>query len=228
MDRQGKEHLQGILSKQIDAVFFDLDGTLINSAKDIAVSANYTLEKLGFPKLEESQIVKHIGYGGENLLKNILPVDDEETLKKAVKIFKQYYFQNPVVYTKPYHLIPEILYELKNADKKVAVITNKYFGISQEILQKLDLLKYIDLLIGGDSVENKKPHPEPVLKAIEILNVKKPVIVGDSETDIKAGKSAGIKTVLVEYGFGKIEVAKKFNPDFIIKTTKELKSLLCE
>ena len=228
MDRQGKEHIQGILSKQIDAVFFDLDGTLINSSKDIAISANYALEKLGFQKLPEEEIVKHIGYGGENLLKNILPVNDEGVLKKAVEIFREYYFSNPAVYTKPYELIPEILETLKKQGKKIAVITNKYYDISKEILEKLDIFQHIDLLLGGDSVKNKKPDPEPVIKAIEYLNVNKPVIVGDSETDVISGKEAGIKTVLVEYGFGKVDLAKSFNPDFIVKNTKQLKELLCE
>ncbi|HIQ24511.1 MAG TPA: HAD family hydrolase [Persephonella sp.] len=228
MDRQSQEHIQGILSRQIDAVFFDLDGTLINSSKDIAISANYALEKLGFPKLNEEEIVKHIGYGGENLLRNILPVNDDNILKKAVEIFKKYYFSNPVIYTKPYELIPEILESLKKQGKKIAVITNKYYDISKEILEKLDIFQYIDLLLGGDSVKNKKPYPEPVLKAIESLNVKVPIIIGDSETDIKSGKDAGIKTVLVEYGFGKIDLAKSFNPDFIVKNTKELRKLLCE
>lgn len=228
MDRQGKEHIQGILSRQIDAVFFDLDGTLINSSKDIAISANYALEKLGFPKLAEEEIVKHIGYGGENLLRNILPVNDENILKEAVKIFREYYFSNPAIYTKPYELIPEILESLKKQGKKIAVITNKYYDISKEILEKLDIFHYIDLLLGGDSVKNKKPNPEPVLKAMKTLNVKTPVIIGDSETDIKSGKDAGIKTVLVEYGFGKVDLAKSFNPNFIVENTKELRELLCE
>ena len=228
MDRQSKKNIQGVLSKQIDAVFFDLDGTLINSSKDIAISANYALEKLGFQQLPEEEIVKHIGYGGENLLRNILPVNDESILKEAVKIFREYYFSNPAVYTKAYDLIPEILDNLKKQGKKLAVITNKYYDISKEILEKLNLFEYIDLLLGGDSVENKRPHPEPVLKAINQLNVKSPVIVGDSETDIKSGKDAGIRTILVEYGFGKVDLAKSFNPDFVVKNTKELMELLCE
>lgn len=228
MDRQGKKYIQGILSRQIDAVFFDLDGTLINSSRDIAISANYVLEKLGFPKLDEEEIVKHIGYGGENLLRNILPINDNNILNEAVEMFRKYYFSNPVIYTKPYELIPEILESLKEQGKKIAVITNKYFDISKEILEKLDIFQYIDLLLGGDSVKNKKPHSEPVLKAMESLNVKTPVIIGDSETDIKSGKNAGIKTVLVEYGFGKIDLAKSFNPDFIVRNTKELREILCE
>lgn len=228
MDRQGKKYIQGILSRQIDAVFFDLDGTLINSSRDIAISANYVLEKLGFPKLDEEEIVKYIGYGGENLLRNILPINDNNILNEAVEMFRKYYFSNPVIYTKPYELIPEILESLKEQGKKIAVITNKYFDISKEILEKLDIFQYIDLLLGGDSVKNKKPHSEPVLKAMESLNVKTPVIIGDSETDIKSGKNAGIKTVLVEYGFGKIDLAKSFNPDFIVRNTKELREILCE
>ncbi len=225
MDRQGKKPVPQL--KQIESVFFDLDGTLIDSSKDIAQAANYALSKLGFPKLSEEEIVKHVGYGGERLMKDLLPVDDEEILKEAVRLFREYYFSHPVVYTKPYEGIPELLRKLKNQNKKIAVITNKYTDISNQILKELDLLQYIDLVLGGDSVENKKPHPEPVLKAIQILDSKSPVMVGDSETDINAAKGADIPSVLVMYGFGNLELALEAKPDFKVSSVKQLEELLC-
>ncbi|RMD47510.1 MAG: HAD family hydrolase, partial [Aquificota bacterium] len=228
MDRQNKEHLQRILSKELDAYFFDLDGTLIDSSKDIAIAANYALKKLGFEELSEEEVIKHVGYGGENLIKNILPVKNEKIIKQGVKLFRQFYFSNPVVYTKLYDDILDILLHLKNSNKKLAVITNKYFDISKQILEKLGIFDIFDVLIGGDSVKNKKPHPESIIKAKEILSVKNPVMIGDSETDINAGKKAGIKTILVEYGFGNLDIAKNAKPDFIVKTTKELKELCIE
>lgn len=226
MDRQNKEYLQGILFKELEGYFFDLDGTLIDSSKDIAIAANYALKKLGFNELPEKEIIKNVGYGGENLIKGILPEKKEELIKEGVKYFREYYFSNPAVHTKLYDGIYEILEGLKKKNKKIAVITNKYFDISKQILGKLQIIDMIDILIGGDSVENKKPHPEPVLKALEDLNISNAVMIGDSETDIKSGKEAGIYTILVEYGFGKIDIAKKIGPNFIVKNTKELKGIL--
>ena len=226
MDRQNKENLQRILFKQLDTFLFDLDGTLIDSSKDIAVSANYALKTLGFDELEESHIIKHVGYGGENLIRNILPVKDEELVKKAVEIFREYYFSNPAVYTKPFENIPQILETLKKQNKKLAVITNKYKDISVEILKKLNLFELFDEVIGGDTFENKKPHPQPIIETLKLLKSKKAIIIGDSEADINAGKSAGINTALVLYGFGSPEKIKSLNPDFTFKTPNHLLEVL--
>ncbi len=222
MDRQNKENLQGILLKQLDTFLFDLDGTLIDSSKDIAVSANYALKTLGFDELEESQIIKHVGYGGENLIRNILLVKDEELIKKAVEIFREYYFSNPAVYTKAFENITQILENLKKRNKKLAVITNKYRDISVEILKKLNLIDFFDEVIGGDTFENKKPHPQPIIETLKILKSQRAVMIGDSEADINAGKSAGVTTALVLYGFGNPEKLKTLKPDFTFKTTAEL------
>jgi len=226
MDRQNKKHLQRILPQELDAYFFDLDGTLIDSSKDIAVAANYALRKLGFKELPEDEIVKHVGYGGEKLIKGILPVNDEEIIKQGIQLFREFYFSNPVIHTHLYDNILDILLDLKKKNKKLAVITNKYFDISKQILEKLGIFDIFDVVIGGDSVKNKKPHPQPIIKAIKTLSVKNPVMIGDSEADVNAGKNAGIKTVLVMYGFGNISIAKDVDPDFIVKTTKELKEFL--
>jgi phosphoglycolate phosphatase len=222
MDRQNKEHLQKVLFKQLDAYLFDLDGTLIDSSKDIAISANYALKSLGFKQLDEDKIIKHVGYGGENLIRNILPVNDEEIIKKAVNIFREYYFANPVKYTKPYKGIPEVLKLLKEKGKKLAVITNKYENISIQILEKLELIDFFDIVIGGDTYENKKPHPEPILKALEKLKTKKSIMIGDSEADINAGKSAGINTALVLYGFGNPDKIKNLYPDIIFEKSDDI------
>ena len=225
MDRQGKRPVPRF--EKLDGIFFDLDGTLIDSSKDIATAANYALKKLGFSPLPEEEIVKHVGYGGERLMKGLLPVDDEETFRQAVKIFREYYFSNPVVYTKPYKGIPQLLQRLKKEKKQIAVITNKYEDISNQILEKLGLLEYINLVLGGDSVKNKKPNPEPVLKAQETLQTQNSVMVGDSETDINAAKGANIPAILVEYGFGNKELAIQAKPDFIASSVSQLEELLC-
>ena len=198
--------------------FFDLDGTLIDSSKDIAQATNYTLKQLGFPPLPEEEIIKHVGYGGKKLLEGVLGKDNQYLIEKAVSIFRDYYFNNPVVYTKPYPETLEVLENLKKHDKKIAVITNKYESVSKEILKKLNMLDYIDLIIGGDTLNEKKPSPKPVLYALENFGIScdDAIMIGDSETDVLSGKKANTKTCLVMFGYGKKELAKSYNPDYII------------
>ena len=209
---------------KIDTYLFDLDGTLIDSGRDIAEATNYTLKKLGYSPLPYEEIIKHVGYGGRKLLEGVLGNDNPDLIEKAVQIFREYYFNNPARYTKPYEDVPYILETLKKQNKKIAVITNKYEDISKEILKKVGLYDFIDLLIGGDTLSEKKPSPTPVLHAIDRLNTdkKSSIMVGDSETDIISGKKAGTKTCLVLYGFGKKELAKSYNPDFIVNNFSEI------
>ncbi len=223
MDRQSKTEISGIQTT-IDTYLFDLDGTLINSSKDISVAVNYTLEKLGLTPLPEKEIIKHVGYGGKKLLQGVLSTQDEDLLDKAVKIFREYYFANPAEYTTLYPYTEELLRKLKEENKKIAVVTNKYEDISRQILEKLGVMSLIDIVIGGDTTEYKKPQPEPVLYAISILgsSPEKSIMIGDSETDIISGKQAGTKTALVLYGFGKKDIALSHNPDFVVKTPEEL------
>jgi len=209
---------------QFSTFLFDLDGTLINSAKDIAVAVNHTLQKLGYPTKTEEEIIKHIGYGGKKLMEGVLGTTDQQLIDKAVEIFRSYYFENPCVYTKPYPYVEEVLKKLKDRNKKIAVITNKYEDISRKILETLGLSQYIDTVVGGDTTPYKKPDPYPVKYTLEVLNSspKEAVMIGDSEADIQAGKGSGVKTALVVFGFGNKELSLQKKPDYIITSYKEM------
>ncbi|WP_297455242.1 HAD-IIIA family hydrolase [Persephonella sp.] len=223
MDRQSNPEVSRIQTK-INTFLFDLDGTLINSSKDIAVAANYALQNLGFSPLPEEEIIKHVGYGGEKLIQGILNTNNKDLISKGVKIFREYYFSNPAVHTTLYPYIDRLLTALKEQGKTIGVITNKYEDISRQILEKLGVMDRIDILIGGDTTSYKKPRPEPILYALTKLGSKpeNTVMIGDSEADIQAGKQAGTKTALVLYGFGKKEIALSYNPDIVIKSSEEL------
>ncbi len=211
----------------MDIYLFDLDGTIIDSGKDIAVAANYALKKLGKNPLSEQEIIKHVGYGGKKLIEGVLNTSDEELIKEGVKFFREYYFSNLTTYSKPYPYVIDVLENLKGKGKYLGVVTNKYEDLSVQILKELNLLEFFDVVVGGDTTAEKKPHPLPILHALENMpvNSKKAIIVGDSEADILAGKQANIKTCLVTYGFGKTDIAKKFNPDFIIDSFEKVKNL---
>jgi len=210
--------------KELQLFLFDLDGTLINSADDIAEAVNYALKQLGREPLPNEEIIKHVGYGAKNLMKDVLNTTDEELINKATKLFASYYLSNPSVYTKPYPYIPETLQLLKQKNKKIGVITNKIAKVSERILKQLNLNQYIDILVGAETTSEKKPSPKPVLYACEKLNIppQKAILIGDSEVDIQAGKNAGTKTGLVKYGYGKINLALAENPDIIFETPKDI------
>ncbi|MBK3331803.1 HAD-IA family hydrolase [Persephonella atlantica] len=226
MDRQSVRKISGIQAeiKNKDTFLFDLDGTLINSSKDIAVAVNYALKKLGFPALEEKEIIKHVGYGGKKLIEGVLKTDDNELIEEGVRLFREYYFSNPAVYTTLYPYVYETLELLKKEKKKVAVVTNKYQDISEQILKKLNIVHLIDLIVGGDTTPSKKPEREPVMFALKNLNSnpENAVMIGDSEADVQAGRSAGVKTVFVTYGFGKEDKVLPLKPDFIINSMRQL------
>ncbi len=227
MDRQGNKEISGIYTKtvdlsHIDTFLFDLDGTLVDSSGDIYVAVVHTLKELGFEPLPKEDVIKHVGYGGRKLLEGVLNTKDEKLLDKAVEIFRDYYFKNPVVYSKTYDGIKDLLKTLKEKNKKIAVVTNKYEDISWEVVNGVGIGEYIDFLVGGDTTSEKKPSPVPVLYALERLGSKEAVIIGDSETDINAGKKAGIETCLVMYGFGKKDLALASNPDYIVESIKQI------
>ncbi|HHG74568.1 MAG TPA: HAD-IIIA family hydrolase [Persephonella sp.] len=223
MDRQGNTKISGIQA-EVETFLFDLDGTLIDSSKDIATAVNYALEKLGRSPIPEEEIIKHVGYGGRKLMEGVLKTEDENLIKEGVRLFREYYFKNPAQHTVLYPYAEELLIKLKKEGKKTGIVTNKYEDISREIIQKIGIQKLIDVVIGGDTTNKKKPEPEPVLFALEKLESfpDSSIMIGDSEADIQAGKNAGVKTVLVTYGFGKTDLALSFEPDFVIKSLKDL------
>ncbi len=212
---------------KFDAYLFDLDGTLIDSSLDIAEATNFTLRELGFEPKPVDEIIKHVGYGGRKLLEGILGTDEREIIDRAVSIFREYYFSNPSRYTKLYPGVLETLKTIKDTGKKVAVVTNKYEDISKRILEDVGIIEHIDIVVGGDTLSKKKPDPEPVLHVINRFSVtpERALMVGDSETDIISGKSAGAKTCLVMFGYGKKELAKSYLPDYIVESIEHILKL---
>jgi phosphoglycolate phosphatase len=208
--------------KHLELYIFDLDGTLLDSGKDIALAANYAFEKLNLETFSEEEIISKVGYGAKKLIEDLIPEYPQEIKDKALEYFKEFYYSNPVIYSRLYEGAEETLKKLKELSKKVAVVTNKYKALSVEILKRLNVIDYIDLVVGADTTSEKKPHPLPVFYTLEKLksDKDKSIIIGDSETDVLTGKNAGIKTALVLQGYGNKEVALSLNPDYVLDGLK--------
>ncbi|AAC07313.1 HAD family hydrolase [Aquifex aeolicus] len=203
-------------------ILFDLDGTLIDSAKDIALALEKTLKELGLEEYYPDNVTKYIGGGVRALLEKVLK---DKFREEYVEVFRKHYLENPVVYTKPYPEIPYTLEALKSKGFKLAVVSNKLEELSKKILDILNLSGYFDLIVGGDTFGEKKPSPTPVLKTLEILGEEpeKALIVGDTDADIEAGKRAGTKTALALWGYVKLNSQI---PDFTLSRPSDLVKLM--
>ena len=205
------------------AILFDLDGTLIDSAEDIAFSLRLTLEELGVPERMPPDVRGLIGGGARALLEKILGKGFKD---EHLEVFRKHYLTNPVIHTKPYEGIPETLEELKDRGIRLAVVTNKLEELSVEILRRLNLLDLFEVIVGGNTFGEKKPSPVPVIKTLELIGTQpeESLMVGDGEADILAGKRAGTKTALAGWGYtGQGSVS----PDFFLKEPEEILDLVC-
>src|SRR4030067_3616544 len=150
----------------VDLIIFDLDGTLIDSSEDIASAANMVLAELGHQKMDSEKVKEGVGWGVKTLLEKMMPGESAERIEYASIKFLEFYWDHSVVSTYLYPVVMETIEYFKQKNKKLAVVTNKPFSLSEKILSDFDLTRYFDIILGGDSVANKKPHPEPIEKAI--------------------------------------------------------------
>ncbi len=216
-------------------LIFDLDGTLINSALDLAVAINYMLEHLGRDKFDDEVIHGWVGNGALTLVKRALTgrreVDetlDEAYVEKALKIFLDYYEKNLCNATIPYPHVTETLHTLKEKGYTLAIVTNKPFAFVSPILKGLGMDEMFALVLGGDSLSEKKPHPQPLLHVCERLevDVANAVMIGDSKNDILAANACGMDSVGVTYGYNYGEEIGVHKPGVIVDDFSELLAYL--
>ena len=208
----------------IKLIIFDLDGTLVDTSKDITNALNYAIKPYGLKDLTVEDTIKMIGEGITRLIEKVLSDEKSQWRDEVIKRFLAYYSEHLVDYSSVYPYVRETLEKL-NGYKK-AVISNKKEYLSMKLLDKLGLLKYFNLVIGSDTTSERKPSPIPVIHVFTKLGIDphESIIVGDSNYDIEAGKKAGIKTVAVTYGYR--ERHYLMDADYIIDTFKDLITLL--
>jgi len=189
-------------------VLFDLDGTLLDTAPDLASALNTLLTEEGHQPLSISVIRSMVGQGAVEMIKKGLaesgepqPAGDlQNTLRsRFLEHYRNCYLQE----TRPFPAVVDTLEKLRASDHPMAVCTNKSYEMSLAILNGLALNKYFCGIIGGDTVSTAKPHPEPINAAINLTKGCKSsaIMVGDSITDVNAAHAAGIPVIAVSFGY---------------------------
>lgn len=181
-----------------DTFLFDLDGTLVDSAADLATSINRLRQELSLPPLAPATVRSYVGDGARLLVTRSLPEFSEEHLRRFLQIYGRHLLDQ----TAPYPGIREFLSEQRR--RRLAVVTNKPLQLSLDLLQGLDLLHFFPVVLGGDSCTEKKPHPAPLQRALQQLGSRpeRAVMIGDHHTDLLAGRAAGVKTCFCAWGIG--------------------------
>ena len=212
--------------KQVQLLVFDLDGTLVDSKQDLALSVNAMRNDMGLPPLPLHLIASYVGHGVTLLVQRALGPDaGDEKVQKGLAFFLNYYHEHMLDNTAPYPGVAEALEKL--AGHKMAVLTNKPVIFSREMLTRLGFAPYFRYIYGGNSFPRKKPDPMGLNKLMEDLQTspRETLMVGDSDTDILTGRNAGVLTCGVTYGFG-AHTLEKVAPDLVIDDMRELPKLL--
>lgn len=218
--------------KTPELVLLDLDGTLVDSIPDLAFSVNKTLQKLSIPERQIDDIRNWIGNGIEKLMHRSLTNDfngqaKEELFNDAFDIFTTIYADNTCNLSDCYPGVREGLQQLRKQNIKLGCVTNKRGQFVGPILEKLGIMDHMSIVIAGDTLPKKKPDPLPLLHAASVFD-KKPeqsLMVGDSESDVKAARAAGFQVVCVSYGYNHGHDIRNTNPDAVIDSLTELPEL---
>lgn len=210
----------------INVLIFDFDGVIIDSRDDIAGAVEYSLKHFGRPPLPRDEIISYIGWGADNLIRSCFKGCDDEVIREAISFYKKYYLDNSVKETRLYKNVEETLDFFKG--KKIALVTNKPEDISLSILDKLGVADRFNIVIGPESLKKLKPDPEGILKVLDAFgeDPKKTIMIGDTYTDVEAGKAAGTYTCGVTYGIGSTEDLLKASPDYIVDDIIKLTDII--
>ena len=193
-------------------ILFDLDGTLVDTAPDLMLAHNHVMKKFGYPTKSTEDIRNLVGKGAEALIgrsiwgqakKEFSKVLDEKIKDEMVKEFVNFYGKNIVNESTLITGVKDFLIWCKEQNISMAVCTNKQEHLSNDLLKKIGIYDFFEYVAGSDTFDYCKPDPRHLTNVVEILDgdLKKTIMIGDSETDANAGKAAEIPVILLENGY---------------------------
>jgi phosphoglycolate phosphatase len=196
---------------------FDLDGTLVDSVGDLATAVNLTRADFGLSPITVEQVARYVGDGIRTLMVRSLHDLPGADIDRAVSLQRFHYMAHLCEKTRPYDGVREGLARLKKKGHALAVATNKPVDVTEILLVKLGLRPLFDSVYGGGSVPDLKPHPAMLDAIMNGLGFSRTQswMVGDNRTDLEAARRAGVRSVLMRYGFGD---PRPETPDFVFET----------
>ena len=230
----------------IRGVAFDLDGTLVDSAPGLTAAVDMALYALELPQAGEARVITWIGNGADVLMERALTwsrqerasqrmaqgkpgvdhadIPQEEQVRMLRKLFDRYYQDTVEEGSFLFPAVADTLAALHAKGLPLALVTNKPTPFVAPLLKSLDIARYFDVVIGGDDVKNKKPHPEPLLLVAERLGLTPAelLFVGDSRNDILAAQAAGCCSVGLTYGYNYGEAITLSEPDYVFERFNDL------
>jgi len=236
--------------QSIRGIVFDLDGTLVDSAPGLTAAVDMALYALELPQAGESRVITWIGNGADVLMERALNwsrlqraslrmqqgkpgVDDadlpqEEQVRMLRKLFDRYYQDTVEEGSFLFPAVADTLAALHEKGLPLALVTNKPTPFVAPLLEAFNIARYFNVVIGGDDVKNKKPHPEPLLLVAERLGLAPAelLFVGDSRNDIQAAQAAGCCSVGLTYGYNYGEAIALSEPDYVFERFNDLLSAL--
>ncbi len=212
--------------KQIYTILFDLDGTLVDTAPDLMNAHNHVMNKFGYPTKSTEEIRNLVGGGAGAMIgrsiwgqakKEFGKVQDEKIKKEMVKEFVDYYGKNIVNESKLIDGAKDFLKWSKEKNISMAVCTNKQEHLAIDLLKKIGIYDFFEYVAGHNTFDYCKPDPRHLTSVVEILggDLKKTLMVGDSETDANAAKAAGIPVILLEDGYTEKNITEIYHNHLI-------------
>ena len=206
-------------------ILFDLDGTLIDSTEAILESFEHSFKGFGIKTPDDEVIKSLIGYPLDIMYAKL--GIEAQSIDEIISAYKRHYRK---ISREKTTLLPYAKEALEEAGKAaiLGVVTTKTKRYSQELLEHMDILKYFKVLVGREDVEHPKPHPEPILKALSLLNVNKEGtwMIGDTAMDLESAKSAGVKSAGVTCGYGQQKELECLNKNIFANSFDAVKFIL--
>ena len=193
-------------------ILFDLDGTLADTAPDLMKAHNHVMNKFGYSSKSMDEIRNLVGRGAAVMIgrsiwgsarKELSKISDEKIKKDMTREFIKFYENNLVVETQLLKGVENFLYWAKSNNISMGVCTNKQEHLAIELLKKINIYDFFEYVAGGNTFDYCKPDPRHITNMVEIMggDIRKTIMIGDSENDADAAKSAGVPMILVEDGY---------------------------
>jgi len=218
---------------KLRAALVDLDGTLLDTAPDLAAAANRMLAALGMPQRPVHEISQYVGKGITRLVERALTGEldgkpQAALLQKAMPLFTAAYDEESGRHSRVFDGVVEGLEKMRAMDGRLACVTNKAERFTLPLLERMGLARYFETVVCGDQVARGKPDPLPYLSACERLGIAAAdaLVIGDSENDVAAARAAGMRVVCVGYGYREGKSVESLGADAIVADLREAAAYL--